>query len=124
MSGAFSRATCSLIDDRDEGRCQRCGKHLQGQAFSRHHRMGRGMGGTRNPRAAAASNGVLLCGTGTTGCHGEVESRKEEAEKLGFVVRRGDDPANRPVRTFRGWRYLTDDGRTMSLAEFAEVVGA
>lgn len=58
----------------------------RGIAWSVHHRRPRGSGGTSVPWINFPSNLILLCGSGTTGCHGWVESHRDEARALGFLV--------------------------------------
>jgi hypothetical protein len=44
------------------------------------------MGGTRDPLAGHPSNIVLLCGSGTTGCHGWIEDHREDALETGWLL--------------------------------------
>ncbi|REC98360.1 hypothetical protein DEU35_1460 [Microbacterium sp. AG157] len=117
------------IWERDGGRCALCGLglhwDLRGKPFERgwsvHHREDRGMGGVKRarkgreqPRAylALAANGVLLCGTGTTGCHGKV-TREELPERLGFSVSRIGirRPVDVPLlHALHGWVLLDNEG--------------
>lgn len=106
---AIPSALRKLVHERDEGRCQRCGAFIGSRPRSLHHRRARGMGGSR--LANTAANLILLCGTGTTGCHGWIESNRTKAEKLGFLVRQGHNPALIPVLRFMRRRELpTDNG--------------
>ena len=69
------------------------------------------MGGSRNPSANSVANLMLLCGSGTTGCHGEVESHRTSAVAEGFIVPRPANPETTPVLYRRSdWRVLTADG--------------
>jgi hypothetical protein len=72
------------------------------------------MGGTRRPDLP--SNLIALCGSGTTGCHGWVESRRTEALEEGLLVRQHHDPATTPVLLADGWKLLTDDGSSTEAA--------
>lgn len=81
---------------RDEGRCQRCGELLDPWWYSLQHRDARSMGGSRLLHSLA--NLVALCGTGTTGCHGYVESERTESYALGWLVPNGVTPGQ--------WRVL------------------
>jgi hypothetical protein len=72
---------------------------------SLHHRLPRSRG-TDN----SAANLVLLCGSGTTGCHGEVESQRNVAYLAGLLLRTGQDPASEPVKLRDGWHYLDSAG--------------
>ncbi len=73
-----------------------------------HHRQARGMGGTR--KVDRASNLVMLCGSGTTGCHGWVESHRTQSLADGWLVRQTADPALIPVLRWGVLVYLEDDG--------------
>lgn len=109
--GGFSREVREQIVGRDGGRCVRCGMPVPAGEGSIHHRRPRGMGGTRRRGAGLASNGLLLCGSGTTGCHGWVESHREEARRLGMLVPLSGDPVMSPVRYWDGeWYMLGDRG--------------
>lgn len=125
----FKAATVAMIWERDAGRCALCGEWLVWEfraepfehGWSLHHREDRGMGGVKRarkgrvqPRAhlALAANGVLLCGTGTTGCHGKV-TREEVPERLGFSVSRIGirRPVDVPLlHALHGWVRLDNDG--------------
>ena len=97
-------------------RCEICGGSLQGvDGMSVHHRKPRGMGGTVDIKINNASNLMAICGSGTTGCHGWLESHREEAYEKGWLVHRYDDPAEVAVELMQGVRkvrlYLTDDAQ-------------
>lgn len=53
--------------------CILCGK----RGSNRHERVPRGRGGPRD-----SFNTVILCGSGTTGCHGWVTEHPEDAERI------------------------------------------
>ena len=80
----LERRCRELVAERSGGLCERCG----GEAHSFHHRVKRGQGGPWSPE-----NIVHLCGHGTVGCHGWVESHPNAAEGEGFHVRPWRDPA-------------------------------
>jgi NTP pyrophosphatase (non-canonical NTP hydrolase) len=110
MSG-FPTAVVTLLRERSIDRCEMCG----GRATNSHHRRPRGLGGSRDPKTDAASNGVRICGSGTTGCHGWVEGNRETARELGWLVRQGQDPAEVPILLMRPagvleWVLLDDEG--------------
>lgn len=127
---APTRKLTDLVDERDGYSCTRCGKSLHVTDGSRHHRMRRHDGGHR------ASNLILLCGSGTTGCHGWAHNHPESARAEGIIV-----PANGralpeliPVLTWwlfsRVWMMLHDDGNrdfiteteaTTALAEYGVI---
>jgi len=80
------------------------------------HRRARGMGGSSKASTSSPANGLLLCGSGTTGCHGWTESHPAEAAFLGWRVTQFDDPTHVPVwrTTPLGgeWVLLDDDGNS------------
>lgn len=111
---SFSGDVCRAALARCRGLCERCGRHVatgvRGRDWSAHHRVPAGMGGSRVAWVYLVSNCLVLCGTGTTGCHGWVESNRDEAYALGLLVRMGELPAEVPV-TLRGGRVvLLGDG--------------
>lgn len=138
--GEFKPATVGVIWERDGGRCALCGAGLVWYArgyvwaggWSVHHREDRGQGGVKRarpgreqPRAylALSANGVLLCGTGTTGCHGKV-TRNEVPARLGFSVSRIGirRPVEVPIKHYlHGWVRLDNDGGYTRVEEPAEV---
>lgn len=62
-----------------------------------HHRRPRAMGGTRRADSNEPQNLLLLCGTGTTGCHGRVEASRALAYAAGWLVHQNEDPATVPA---------------------------
>lgn len=87
----------ALVATRDGGRCVRCAA----PATQIHHRRSRGRGGSSDPAINSPANLLTLCGSGTTGCHGWVESNRREAEIEGYIVRHGARvPGTVPVRVF------------------------
>ena len=121
MTG-FTSVQSALIVKRDEGRCFRCGvsvhMKMRGIDWSIHHRQPRGMGGTS--RRVTVACGVVLCGSGTTGCHGYVESHRHEARERGLLVPLNGTLKPREVAAVR-WDglavWLTDDGRAEPVGE-------
>lgn len=89
-------------------RCELClGPVDQG---SIHHRQPRQMGGTRNGWVNHAENLLAICGSGTTGCHGHVESQRDESYRTGRLVRAGSMPWEVPFMDMRGnWWFLHED---------------
>lgn len=100
----FTPTTRALITARDVERCVRCGVYV-GPGMNAHHRKLRSQGGMGTP-----SNGVLLCGSGTTRCHGWAHSNVKKAREAGLIVPSWDDPASVPVVTWRGAMLLDDEG--------------
>ena len=99
-----------LVYIRDGHRCARCSISILNDPGSIHHRKPRGMGGTKDARANDPRNLIRLCGTGTTGCHGWVESRRADAYSKGWLIRSYDD-LDVPMLTITGDRIeLRIDG--------------
>jgi hypothetical protein len=93
----------AVVAARSGGLCERCGR---APATNWHHRQGRSAGGVWSPE-----NGLHLCGSGTTGCHGEVTVNPRISYERGWSVRSTADPAAEPVwLAGRGWHYLDADG--------------
>jgi len=122
MNAAFTPKTARLVFYiRDEESCVRCGQGLRwedrGHGWSMHHRRPRGMGGSKDPALALPSNALTLCESGTTGCHGWVETHRDEALEAGLLVSKWDDPGDIPV-LYRGeLRLLTAWGSTERTGE-------
>lgn len=100
---------------RDLSRCFRCAIMLHyGQGgYSVHHRKPPGMGGSNDPIMHGPSNLILLCGSGTTGCHGWVESHRPQATDLGLLISRNSLalPTDVPVKRWGSeWVTLQHDG--------------
>jgi hypothetical protein len=117
------RTVRELVWERDEGRCVVCGEGVYGKPHSIHHRRNRGSGGSSDPRRNAPSNLVLVCGTGTTGCHGWIGASPEEARDAGWVVSLNsiEDPAKVPMihAVFSASVLLTDEGTVVPVASWA-----
>lgn len=114
-SSGVSKATLEKVWAREASACLICHAPLVrgGGGYSVHHRRPRGMGGSRDPVAASPANLVLLCGTGTTGCHGRVERSRDWYRDVGLLVPQGTDPATVPIRLpGRGELWLEFDGGT------------
>lgn len=94
--------------------CEVCGTPCadqRGTDWSLHHRRPRGMGGTRWSGINLPSNLLLVCGSGTTLCHGVIENYRAGAVAAGWLVLSRTDPATVAVLITRDrWCYLTDDG--------------
>lgn len=108
-TGQPSRLTRQLVDLRDESSCVRCGRWLPGTPASRHHRKRRSQSSRSEVHSPA--NLILLCGTGTTGCHGWVHAHPGEAREYGWLLRSTDDPETTPMlHRLYGWVTLDDTG--------------
>ncbi len=102
-----------LVLERDGYACVCCGVSVIGQPYSLQHRKRRSQGGGNSP-----SNLIVVLGTGTTGCHERIDSRRDpHDEAQGYTVRSWQDPALIPVMMFStpgggGVTYwLTGDGQ-------------
>ena len=116
--------TVMAVLARDGYRCVRCGTPIEGErgvAWSVQHRRPRGMGGSRRADTNSSVNLLAVCGSGTTGCHGHMESHRAEALMNGWLVRQAADPAGAAVLVEHGsrWVYLTPQG---GYAEALEVM--
>lgn len=105
---AIPPTVVTLVTDRSGGSCERCGNPLRGERgvdWSIHHRKNRSQGG-RN----VASNLLVLCGDGSSGCHGWVTEHPALAGDEGTHVPSWLDPAEVPVTTLGRTVWLADDG--------------
>jgi hypothetical protein len=91
-----------LVRERSGGICEVCGA---ARATNYQHRQNRSQAG-----AWSASNGLDVCGSGTTGDHGYIHAHPAESYARGWSVRSWDDPASVPVQTAQGWVLLDDEG--------------
>ena len=128
-AGDFAAATVRLVFfARDLERCFICRRPLRwedrGIGWSAHHRKPRGAGGVFGAAAElirSAANCLILCGSGTTGCHGWVEKNRALALEMGLLISRlgvGDefDPDRvRVQRRDKTWWLLTRSGRAVEV---------
>lgn len=112
-----TRATRALVLDRAQGCCELCGLLLHdGEQWARphsvHHRRPRRAGGDPRPDTNSPANLLLLCGTGTTGCHGQVESNRRASLAHGWLLHADASPAEVGVDIgpFHVLTHLNDDG--------------
>ena len=103
------RRTVTVVHDRAQRRCERCGT-ADALRWSLHHRKPRGMGGSKDPMMSSPANILLLCGSGTEGCHGWVESHRTSAYDAGLLLHRNEDPTEFPVTLRYGTVFLDDEG--------------
>ena len=104
----------ALVLTRDGHRCARCRRSVTDFPASVHHRVPRRMGGTRDPRINDPRNLVLVCGSGTTGCHGWIESHRELSYASGWLLRSLDD-LDEPLIPLWGDAFaLTVDGERVA----------
>lgn len=96
-------------------RCEKCGDDFL-WGVSVHHRRPRMMGGSKNLELHKSANLIALCGSGTTGCHGWVESHRDEARQLGFLIQKVESAELIPFRDNAGdWWNIFNDGTKMRL---------
>jgi hypothetical protein len=99
------------VEDRDLGWCVRCGLAVGDGSQSIHHRIRRSQSGSHQ-----SDNLILLCGSGTTGCHGWVHAHPAAARDSGWLLKSNEDPLAVPVAYAAqagGFTefWLTADGR-------------
>lgn len=109
------RTIRELVKLRDEWRCCVCGESVYDKQASIHHRRNRGSGGSGDPAINRPSNLLLVCGTGSTGCHGALTDNAQRLVALdaGWIVllNTTDDPIDVPVHhAVHGLIYLDDEG--------------
>lgn len=114
-----------LVDDRDGGQCIRCGVYLFGLPWSRHHRLPRRMGGTRDVRSYDPRNLVTVCGSGSSPhCHNAIESNRSLAYDTGWLIRSYDE-LDLPLITLDGRAvYLKADGGRTEVVDAASLLAA
>ena len=97
--------TRQVVAARFGNRCVRCGR----SGVTIQHRKPRGMGGSKDPAINQPSNLLWVCGNGTTGCHGHMESRRTEAYEHGWLLADRADPTATAVHLWDGRRVLLDN---------------
>lgn len=109
MSGPTEQVRETVIN-RAGQHCELCNRPISGPA-SVHHRRPRRMGGTRRADTNSPANLLLLCGSGTTGCHGWVESHRRDSLDAGVILYDRDNPTEHPFKDrLDRWWTLTDEG--------------
>jgi 5-methylcytosine-specific restriction enzyme A len=95
-----------LVKTRSGGRCERCAWSVPVDAEV-HHRVPRGMGGSKDPRINLPSNLVNLCAA----CHRWAESYRSAAYRDGWLVHRTAEPNATPIESkLHGYVLFADDG--------------
>lgn len=94
--GPIPTAVRLAVDERDRRHCMRCS--ATGREI--HHRM------RRREAGHAMSVCILLCRT----CHRFVHANPTQAKADGFIVPPWGDTLTMPVKSYRGWITLADDG--------------
>lgn len=106
-----SSAVVDAILERDHWSCIVCNEGIAGERgrdWSIGHRIPRQMGGSRNdPRINLSSNLYVICGCGTSGCHGATEGPlRAMAYREGWLLQRNCNPLAVPILIERGARYV------------------
>lgn len=94
----------TAVLNRDDHRCQRCGRDISnGLPYSLQHRRPRKMGGSKLLHTMA--NLVTVCGTATSPghCHSAIESHRVWPTATGWLVPNGAVPERWPVLRFGEW---------------------
>lgn len=109
--------TVDAVLERDQHSCGVCGFALPAErggpnGWSIQHRRPRRAGGDPRPDVNLSSNLIAVHGSGTTLCHGKIESFRAEAYENGWLLHDGDVPSQVAIcHAVHGWVYLSDDGR-------------
>lgn len=90
---SFAPRVRQVVIDRSMGRCERCGVGVGVDNSEIHHRLPRGMGGSRDAMLGQPANALRLCRS----CHRYVEGNTEDVYDHGWKVRHGQIPAQVPV---------------------------
>lgn len=106
MASQFPESTRRMLYHRSGDRCEMCGITRKTNLHIS-HRIARGMGGTTREQWANLSRYMLICGR----CHSLVENHPREAAKYGWKSPRFAPAWTVPCWTWRGWVFLTKDGR-------------
>lgn len=96
--------------DREGGRCLVSGQPLgdrDGDTWHLHHRRPKSMGGTRRANEDTLPNVIAVMPS----AHREIHAHPDRSRPLGWLLpHTEEEPGRIPLRTWRGWRFLTDDG--------------
>lgn len=103
MTAEFTSDVRELVAARSGSLCEVCGA---ARAWDAHHRRPRGAGSTKRADSAAPSACLFLCRM----CHNLVESHRNLAALLGWLVPQSMSPAAQPVLIRGEWKRLTDEG--------------
>lgn len=106
----ISTKTRTLVVNRSSNRCEICGT---GGTLHDHHRRPRAMGGASDWMSDSPANMLRI----HYRCHEKVESKRQWAIDLGYIVAQGLDPSRIPVRLFDGWYLLGHRGEAVPVKE-------
>ena len=97
-------------------KCERCGTDFLGIPISVHHRRPRMMGGSKDSTLHLPANLIVLCGTGTSGCHGWVEANRNEARRLGLLIQKVESAEEIPFQDkSQVWWRIDNNGQKTRL---------
>lgn len=102
------KAVCDTVDQRDNYQCVICGKSLYTTYGSRHHRRMRSHSNKKHVHDVA--NLILVCGSGTTGCHGRIHANPAQSYANGWLVHSWQNPEETPITTREGVLLLDNNG--------------
>lgn len=111
MSTHPKKTVKTLVARRQNYRCAVCGRDLL-DAWVRHSFHHRHMRSHPMPDLHEPHNLLLVCGSGTEGCHHRIHANPEWAYRMGYLVHmENEHPENRQYYDKRrGWLYLNPDG--------------
>jgi len=118
-------ATHDAVCERDQYSCCLCGGGVgdrRGIDYSVHHRKLRSQGVDNS-----LPNLILLCGSGSTGCHQAVHAKPKWAREFGgWILKGSDDAATYPVLVEKAdrWVLLTPGGRRVTTSAPDSAVAA
>jgi hypothetical protein len=108
-----------ITRDRSGGDCElRIDGVCLGRATNFQHRRNRSQQGPWAP-----SNGIDVCGSGTTGCHGYIHQNPKEADDNGWTVLSWEHWGSKPARFWHGLVLLSDDGSWTNLGDSKHTAG-
>lgn len=108
-----SKRVRDLVLERDRHVCVICGRG--GEGLNLHHRRLRQHGSEAERHLP--SNLITVCGSGTTGCHGEIHADPRASYARGWMVHSYSDPLTTPVDTCHGRLLLDDEGGFTDLTD-------
>jgi hypothetical protein len=74
------------------------------------------MGGSKDETLHRPANLIVLCGSGTNGCHGWVESNRAKARELGFLIQKVESAEEIPFQdSSQVWWKIDNNGQKTRL---------
>lgn len=124
---ADERRARAIVRERSGGNCE---TQIKGQCLGRatnyQHRKNKSQ--CSKAELWLSSNGLHVCGTGTTGCHGYIHANPAKSYSYGWSCRQALDPRQMPVERRGVWVHLDDDGGVepvsdVGLVELSQLLG-